>query len=209
MTFFFYLIRKFLPVILVLLLGIFVWKRCKDTLLGKPDEKVQVTHNTILTKIEDLGKMELVRYNFKDVVEYKKEISRWLPDSKTVLIVAGEAVGCIDMKKVNRQDITFPNDSTIIIKLPDPEICYFKIDHDRSKVYDIQNTYFRDAELVDDSYKFAEKNVRAAALNSGILEQTADNANKILRPMLEAMTGKQVILIRKQTTAAPVLPRRD
>jgi len=205
----FYLLRKLLPYIILIGLGVFVWRSCKDTLWGTTNPTTEVNHNTVLTSIESLGKMELVRYNFKDVVEYNKEISQWLPNSKSVLIVAGEAVGCIDMNQITRQDIEFTNDSTIRIKLPEPEICYFKVDHTKSKVFAMENTYFQDAALVDEGYKYAEKNVRQAAINSGILEQTAENANKILKPMLEGITGKNIVLIRKQTTQTPVVPCRD
>ena len=204
-----FMMRRLIGLLVLLLLGIFIWRNVKEVLLGKPREDVQVTHHTVLDKIEDLGRMELVRYNFKDVVEYKKEYSRWLPDSRSVLIVAGEAVGCIDMSQVQARDVQFTNDSTITIRLPEPEICYFKIDHSKSKVLHMENTYFQDAELVDEGYKFAEKNVRTAALNSGILVQTAENADKILKPMLEGLTGKRILLVRKRATKGPVIPPKD
>ena len=204
-----FMMRRLIGLLVLLLLGIFIWRNVKEVLLGKPREDVQVTHHTVLDKIEDLGRMELVRYNFKDVVEYKKEYSRWLPDSRSVLIVAGEAVGCIDMSQVQARDVQFTNDSTITIRLPEPEICYFKIDHSKSKVLHMENTYFQDAELVDEGYKFAEKNVRTAALNSGILVQTTENADKILKPMLEGLTGKRILLVRKRATKGPVIPPKD
>jgi hypothetical protein len=204
-----FMMRRLIGLLILVLLVVFIWRNFKDALLGKPEEEVQVTHNTVLNKIEDLGRMELVRYNFKDVVEYKKELSRWLPDSRSVLIVAGEAVGCIDMSQVQPEDVRFSGDSTITIRLPEPEICYFRIDHSKSKVLHMENTYFQDAELVDEGYKFAEKNVRTAALNSGILEQTAANADKVLKPMLEGLTGRKIILVRKRPTQGPQIPPKD
>ena len=203
-----YLLRRILPWVLILVAGFMLWKMFGAYFIpGK--EKIKITHNTILDKIDDLGNLELVRYNFKDVVEYEKEVSEWLPNSSSVLIVAGEAVGCIDLRQVTAQDITFTNDSVITVKLPEPEICYFKVDHGKSKVFAMRNTYFQDAELVDEGYKFAEKHVRQSALNSGILRQTAVNADKILKPLLESLTGKQVVLEHKHTTKVPpVLPKR-
>jgi hypothetical protein len=201
--------RRLIGLVILVTLTVFMWRTFKDALLGTPRDEVQVTHNTVLNKIEDLGRMELVRYNFKDVVEYKKELSRWLPDSRSVLIVAGEAVGCIDMRQIQDQDVRFNGDSTITIRLPEPEICYFRVDHSKSKVLHMENTYFQDAELVDEGYKFAEQNVRTAALNSGILEQTAANADKVLKPMLEGLTGRKVILEHKRPTKGPVIPRKD
>lgn len=204
-----FMMRRLIGLLILLALGIFIWRSFKEALLGKPREEVQVSHNTVLTKIEHLGRMELVRYNFKDVVEYKKEYSRWLPDSRSVLIVTGEAVGCIDMSQVRAGDVQFTNDTTITISLPEPEICYFKIDHSKSRVLHMENTYFQDAELVEEGYKFAEQNVRRAALNAGILEQTAQNADKILKPMLEGLTGKRILLVRKRSTKGPLIPPKD
>ncbi len=204
-----YMMRRLTGLLILVLLVVLIWRNFKDTILGKPAEPVQVTHNTVLNKIEDLGRMELVRYNFKDVVEYKKEWSRWLPDSRSVLIVAGEAVGCIDMSQVQADDVEFTDQATITINLPEPEICYFRVDHSKSRVLHMENTYFQDAELVDEGYKFAEKNVRTAALNSGILDQTAENADKVLKPMLEGLTGKKVVLVPKRSTKGPVIPPKD
>ncbi len=203
-----YFLRRILPWILIMLAGFFLWKKF-NSYFTADKEPIKITHHTILEKIDDLGNLELVRYNFKDVVEYEKEFSQWLPNSKSVLIVAGEAVGCLDLRQVAAQDITFTNDSVITVKLPEPEICYFKVDHGKSKVFALQNTYFQDAELVDEGYKFAEKHIRKSALDAGILQQTAVNADKILKPLLESLTGKHVILEHKHSTKAPpVLPKR-
>ncbi|MBJ6120147.1 DUF4230 domain-containing protein [Pontibacter sp. BT310] len=201
---------RLLPWILVITVGIFIWRSFKD--FFGTDEKetpaISVNYNTILTSVEELGKMELVRYNFKDVVEYKKEVSRYIPDSKVVLIVAGEAVGCVDFTKIQAGDIVFEGDSIVQIALPEPELCYYKVDHSQSKVFSKENTYFQDAELVEESFKYAENNVKRAALNSGILRQTTENAEKILKPMLEEITGKRVVLVPQRRIQNPELPRK-
>ncbi|WP_162428513.1 DUF4230 domain-containing protein [Pontibacter pudoricolor] len=201
---------RLLPWILVITVGIFIWRSFRD--FFGTDEKeapaVSVNYNTILTSVEELGKMELVRYNFKDVVEYKKEVSRYIPDSKVVLIVAGEAVGCVDFRKIQAGDIVFEGDSVVQIALPEPELCYYKVDHSQSKVFSKENTYFQDAELVEESFKYAENNVKRAALNSGILRQTTENAEKILKPMLEEITGKRVVLVPQRRIRNPEMPRK-
>ncbi|MFC5270652.1 DUF4230 domain-containing protein [Adhaeribacter terreus] len=190
------LIRTLLLPFFLIFLAVFLWKKFKPLSLFKPEEKVTVSHHTVLTKVEALGKMELVRYNFKDVVEYKKEIM-FLPDSRSVLIVAGEAVGCIDLRKITEQDLVFSGDSLLTVYLPKPEICYSKVNHEKSKILLMENTYFRDAELVDEAYKYAEKNIARTANHSGILRQTEVNAQKVLKPMLESFSERKVILRRQ------------
>ncbi len=207
-----YLLRRLLPLLFLVGLGWFLWTKVRPALADfenplNPAPRVTVTHNTVLQKVEALGRMELVRYEFRDVVEYKKSTYRFLPDAKVALIVAGNAIGCLDLRKLRPQDVVLEGDSIVRVALPAPELCVWQIDHSKSKVYSIENGFFQDAELVDAGYKYAEKNVRRAALNSGILAQTEQNAQRILKPMLETMTGRRVILSRQM--ANPTRPARQ
>ncbi|WP_076672435.1 DUF4230 domain-containing protein [Pontibacter indicus] len=201
---------RLLPFILLFLVGWYVWRHVNDSFFGADDKQpeVIVNHNTILTTVEELGRMELVRFNFKDVVEYEKEVSRWIPNSKVMLIVTGEAVGCVDFTKLTEQDIHFQGDSLVQISLPEPEVCYYKIDHNKSKVFSKENTYFQDADLVQESYRYAEANVKEAAINSGILQQTKVNAEKVLKPMLEEITGRKVVLVPQHRIQNPEMPKK-
>lgn len=205
----FRLLFRLLPWVLIIVAGVFFW-RMFGSLFSKVEEKkepeVVVNFNTVLTSVEDLGRMELVRYNFKDVVEYEKTVSRFIPNSKLVLIVSGEAVGCVDFAKITQADIQFQGDTLVQVALPDPEICYYKVDHSKSKVFSKENTYFQDAELVEEGYQYAEQNVKKAALNSGILRQTTVNAEKILKPMLEEITGRRVVLVPQRSIQNPQHP---
>ena len=158
----------------------------------KQDKTVQTvtSHQTTLEKVEALGKLELVRMNIKDVIEHRL-IRQWLPNASALLIISGEAVGCIDLQKVKPEDIIIKNDA-LEIKLPSPELCYFKIDHKNSKVYETKHNYFTGINLVDDAYKEAEKQLRETALNSGILDRTKENALSILKPFFEGLGFKHV-----------------
>ncbi len=163
-----------------------------------------VTHRTVLTQVTRMGKLELVKYNFRDVVEYEKGstnselLNQYLDKARAVLIVNGEAVGCVDLTKIETADVV-EGDSTVIVYLPEPELCVYKINHDQSKLYDTQNTYFQEeGKLVNEAYAAAEKKVRQSALDMGILEQTEENARQILQPFLEQVSGKKVILRKRR-----------
>ena len=196
---------RLLPWLLVLVLGWWLIKRLG--LLQPEAPEVQVTHNTLITEIVELGRLELVRYTFKDVVEYRKEYSRFLPDSKAVLIVEGEAVGCLDLTKVKPEPIVHTGD-TITLLLPAPELCTYKIDHSKSRVFHREYTYFNDVELAEEAYRHAEANIKKTALDSGILRQTQANAAKILKPMLEKISGKTVLLEYAEEYALPGVKQR-
>jgi len=194
------LIRRLFPLLLLVALGVFLWRKIGPTLtdlnpLAPREPKVTVTHNTVLTQVEALGKLELVRYRFKDVVEYKRTAKYpFLPDAKAALIVGGEAVGCLDLRKIRPQDVTLEGDSVVRIILPDPELCAFQVNHNQSRVFSTSNGFFDDASLVDEAYRYAEAQVRRSALQSGILAETQRNAQQILVPMLRTLTGRRVII---------------
>ncbi|MCE7065433.1 DUF4230 domain-containing protein [Dyadobacter sp. CY326] len=155
-------------------------------------EKSETTHALVLQEISAMGKLELVKYNFKDVVE--QQITKmWLPNAKAILIVQGEAIGCIDLTKVEIADITTEAE-TLVVNMPEPELCVFKIDHSKSRVYNTEYAFNEEAKLVQEAYKQAEKQIQRSALDMGILDQTRANARKILTPVLEKASGKKVIL---------------
>jgi len=207
------LLRRLLPLALLLALGVFVWRKIGPTraglnLLAAREPQVTVTHNTVLTQVEALGRLELVRYRFKDVVEYKRSSKYpFLPDAKAALIVGGEAVGCLDLRKIKPQDVTLEGDSVVRVLLPAPELCTFQVDHSQSRVFSTENTFFQDAQVVDEAYRYAEAQVRRSALQSGILAETQRNAEQILVPMLRTLTGRRVIV--GQHLAAPAPGRKQ
>jgi hypothetical protein len=203
------LLRRLLPLVLLVALGVFLWRKIGSTLtdlnpLAARELQVTVTHNTVLTQVEALGRLELVRYRFKDVVEYKKSSKYpFLPDAKAALIVGGEAVGCLDLRKIKPQDVSFEGDSVVRVLLPAPELCSFQVNHKQSRVFSTENGFFQDGELVDEAYRYAEAQVRRSALQSGILAETQRNAEQILVPMLRTLTGRRVIIGQRLVVPAP------
>jgi hypothetical protein len=152
-----------------------------------------------------MGKLELVKYNFQEVSEVKKMADyidlkffkyKLVPDAKGVLISQGSAVGCIDLTKIKRIDIVEEND-TLYVSLPAPELCYFKIDLEKSRIYDLKVSYMSSDDqrnFVQELYKAAEAQIRDTAMETGILEQTKENAHAVLRPILENLSGKTVMI---------------
>jgi hypothetical protein len=197
------LLRLFIIVLLVVGL-IFMWEQLRGwSLFSGLTKPGNTTQTVVLQEVTELGKLELVQYRFKDIVEHQF-VRQWLPNPKAVLIVEGEAVGCLDLTKIKPEDITTQGDS-LIVHLPDPEICSYKINHNRSRVFNTEYAFLEEAQLVNEAYRHAENQIRESALNSGILEQTRQNADKILKPMLERISGKKVFLTTRMKTTLPPL----
>jgi hypothetical protein len=189
------MIRFFLRLALLMVFAaaaIWAWERLKSTSFFRDGDE-QTTHNVVLQEMTSLGKLELVRYQFRDIVEHEI-VKPLLPNSKALIIVQGEAVGCLDLTRLRLTDLADYGQDTLLVHLPEPELCYSKIDHSKSKVYSTEFTFLDEAQLVDEAYRRAETQIQTSALQTGILAQTRTNAEKILKPMLEKVAGKTVLL---------------
>ncbi|GAA4412081.1 hypothetical protein GCM10023187_38660 [Nibrella viscosa] len=194
------LLRLFLVLLLVVGL-ITLWEQVRQQgWLGRFTREDKTVQRIVLKEVTELGKLELVKYTFKDIVEHE-QIKDWLPNAQAILIVEGEAVGCVDLRQVKASDIRPAGDS-LVVWLPQPELCTWKINHDRSRVYTTRFAFLDETQLVDAAYQRAERQIRQSALSSGILEQTRQNADKMLQPLLEQVAGKKVV-IRYQPPAGP------
>lgn len=156
--------------------------------------RTEISETGMVQKISSMGKLELVKYTMKDIVE-QKEVHPILPDSRVLFLAVGEVTACIDLTKIKRTDITQTKDS-IVVYLPKPEICYSKLDHQKSKVYDISGAWFEESakDMVESVYKVAEKRILDNAKQMDVLGLAQTNAQLIFRPLLESISGKTVIL---------------
>jgi hypothetical protein len=196
-------ILRLIPWILVLVLLVFLWFRRLGNFTTP--ERTRIENTLVLQEIEKLGKLELVKYNYKEVVEMENVAKRYLDmgyfyipggqDQKAILIAQGEAVACIDLQKIKVEDIETRED-TIIINLPQPEICYYKVNLDKSTFYDLKTSkdQKKAGQFVDEVYAKAEAQIREAALQSGILADAKSMSGSVLKPFLENITGATVIL---------------
>ena len=195
------LIIRWLPLLIFIAIGWWLLDKFNWFQKAKEEPVVTVSHETVLQEIESMGKLELVRYRFKDIVELKEKNAAYLgifdvPDSKVALITVGEATGCIDLRKIKAEDVIFQGD-TILVHLPEPELCYYKLDLSKSRIYSVdKQVYFKsEGSLLEKAYKKAEEQMRVAALKSGILKQTRENAQQVLGPLLEKVSGKHIIFL--------------
>lgn len=196
---------RIIPWIAVVLLAILLLLSRQE----KPATGTIVNRTAVLQEIEALGKMELVRYNFREITEITEISETYFnlfkigPDQKIALISTGEAVGCIDLTRLQERDITGEGD-TLVITLPPPEICYYKLDMDKTRIYNLETNFMKDEKkFIQEAYKQAEDEIRQSALNSGILDQTRTNAELMLKPVFEQISGKTVILRFKMDTILP------
>lgn len=181
------LITSLITIVLIIFLFFFFKKQLTAT-------HTIITEDAMVEKITAMGKLELVKYAMKDVIE-KKEVHVLLPDSRVLFVAVGEVTACIDLTKITKADIV-PGKDTVTVTLPQPEICYSRLDHQKSKVYDVTGAWFpgNAANMVEDVYKLAEKRLMDNATQMDLLGKARQNAQLIFKPLLESISGKKVVL---------------
>ncbi len=182
--------KQLVNLIILAIIVVIVYWFAKDKFQQK--DKIVSNHTILIEQIESIGKLELVKYRVSDVMEHSSK-NQYLPDASVLLIIKADAVGCIDLSKLKAEDVQVVAD-TAIIYLPQPEICYVKIDHTSSKVYETKMAFFQEANLVDDAYKFAEAEIHKQVSKSDILEQTKINAQHVLKPLITGLGYSTAII---------------
>ena len=190
----------------ILLVAILSWLLIEEKIdFGIKEGSKDVYQNNILTQVEAIGKLELAQYHFQEVTELNKNADyvelfsrkfKLAPDARALLISQGSAAGCIDLANISKADIDITRD-TLFITIPQPELCYYKIDLANSRFYDLEVTSLdkkKRQEFMEEIYRLAESQIKQSALELGILEQTRENAHRILDPMLEKIAGKPVVI---------------
>ena len=186
------LFNTFILFVIALFLAVLLFLTLKNGFSNPFKVKsTETIHNLVLEKTKALGKLETVTFYFKDIVEQK--LSRdYLPDPKALIIVYGEATGCLDLTKIKSEDIVTERD-TIYITLPQAELCSYKIDHSKTYIYDASYAFMNEKLLFEEAYKSAEKQIKESALKANILNQASENAVQVLKPLLESVGQKPVV----------------
>ena len=190
------------PWVVVIICGFWFWHNWSaiDLFPKKTNHETQV-HTVVLERLETIVKIELTKYQFQEITEIQKvgkdfyNLFKLENDSRAVLISRGEAVGCIDLTKLDARHIQDLGDS-LVVQLPHPELCYFKLDLENTRVYALETGLFTsEKDFIENAYQSAEQQIRQSAIQSGILKQAKKNAEIVLKPLLEEISGKKVILI--------------
>lgn len=146
---------------------------------------------TVVRRVQALSKLETARYTLEKILDAertRKYVPEFLAGEKLVFVAHGEVVGGVDLSRLGREDVRVSGDS-ISVDLPEPEILYSRIDNEKSYVYERETGLFSDADkdLESQVRATAEEQLRASALEDGILAESERNAERTLDALLTSM----------------------
>lgn len=168
----------------------------------------EITENHIVVQeIKDLGRLELVSFRLKDVVT-KKIVNDYWYDSEVLLIIAGEVIGCIDLADFSEDQLERRGD-TLVVRLPEPQICVFKVDHQNTRVYDSDFTLLdyihdRHGDILQNTFRDAELAILRAAREQGIYEKVNENAIRFFKGFFKTLGYNFVEVVPSKSTKKSV-----
>jgi len=153
--------------------------------------RVDTSRPTVVRQIQQLQRLETVVFSMDKIVSGGWE-SRYLPmflaGERLLLVVDGEVTAGVDLGHLAAADIIVSG-HTIRMKIPEPQIFSARVDNERTRVYSRETGLFTrvDPNLESDIRREAERQVRQAALDNGILRAAAANARTTMTSFLRGL----------------------
>jgi hypothetical protein len=179
-------------VVASLIAAVVVWR------LGWPASErplIDTSRPTVIRQIQQLQRLETTVFGMDKIVAGGRD-SRYLPQflagDRLLLIVYGEVTAGVDVGLVDAEHVIV-SARTIQMTLPEPEIFATRIDNDRTRVYSRETGLLTrvDPNLESDVRREAERQIRQAALDNGILEVARRNARTTMASFLRGLGFEQ------------------
>jgi hypothetical protein len=150
---------------------------------------INVDQPTVVRQIQQLQRLETVSYTMDKIISGEHAnayLPKFLAGDRLLLVVHGEVVAGINLAGLQPGDVLIQGQK-VTIHLPVAEVFSTRIDNSKTRVYSRDTGLFSspDPNLESEVREEAERQLRLAALQDGILKTAADNARSTITGMLK------------------------
>jgi hypothetical protein len=189
-------------VLTVVLVGALVWLssglglwHAMSILRGARTQMI-VDQPTVVRQIQQLQRLETVSYTMDKIISGEHAnayLPNFLAGDRLLLVVHGEVVGGINLAALQPGDVLIQGQK-VSIHLPAAEVFSTRIDNAKTRVYSRDTGLFSSADpnLESEVREEAERQLRQAALQDGILKTAGDNARSTILSMLKGFGFHEV-----------------
>lgn len=182
-------------VLTVILLGALVWLSTGLGLfhlisnLRGGRTLINVDQPTVVHQIQQLQRLETVSYSMDKIISGDHPnayLPKFLAGDRLLLVVHGEVVAGINLAGLQPGDVLIQGQK-VTIHLPAAEVFSTRIDNSKTRVYSRDTGLFSspDPNLESEVREEAERQLKLAALQDGILKTAGDNARGTITGMLK------------------------
>ncbi len=151
---------------------------------------------TIVHEIRSLARLETIKFSLEKIItaETRQGAFEWLVGDRLIFVAHGEVIAGIDLNKLDPEDLLV-RDGVLYVQLPEAEIFVVAIDNQQSYVYDRETGLFTHGEvnLETEARRAAEIEIESSALEDGILDLAAQNAESFLDRLFRDLGFPEVI----------------
>lgn len=151
---------------------------------------------TIVHEIRSLARLETIKFSLEKIItaETRQGAFEWLVGDRLIFVAHGEVIAGIDLNKLDPEDLLV-RDGVLYVQLPEAEIFVVAIDNQQSYVYDRETGLFTHGEvnLETEARRAAEIEIESSALEDGILDLAAQNAESFLDRLFRGLGFLEVI----------------
>lgn len=138
---------------------------------------------TIVHEVRSLARLETIKFSLEKIItaETRQGIFAWLVGDSLLFVAHGEVIAGVDLIKLTPEDLRIEGD-VLYVTLPEAEIFVVAIDNQQSYIYDRDTGIFTHGEvdLETEARRAAELEIEHSALEDGILDLAAQNAESFL-----------------------------
>ena len=183
---------RLLVLLLIAIIAIYFFVFRKKFIGVNKEERV----DNLKASIEDIGDLVTVEYNYTDILTYKDSLTLMdmkipFTDKSYIIKYNGYIKAGIDLSKAVVKDV---GDTKVELEVPKATITDSVLDEKSMVILDQKNNIFNPLDL-GDYQETLKKELNARELKAkkdGILERAQDNADKILRKMLQSLGYKDI-----------------
>jgi hypothetical protein len=154
---------------------------------------------TIIREIRSLARLETIQYTVEKVItaEVSQGDFAFLFEDRLLLVAHGIVIAGIDLEKLAPEDMWLDG-SVLNVRLPDTEVFIATLDNEKTYVYDRDTGILRKPiqDLETLARQAAEKTIRDAAIEDGILDTARLNAETYLSRLFFALGYSDVIFVQ-------------
>ncbi len=151
---------------------------------------------TIIHEVRSLARLETIKFSLEKIItaETRQGVFDWLIGDRLIFVAHGEVIAGIDLNKLDQEDLDVRG-GVLYVKLPEAEIFVTALDNEQSYVYDRDTGLFTHGEvnLETEARRVAEREIEKSALEDGILELAAQNAESFLDRLFRDLGYPEVI----------------
>lgn len=151
---------------------------------------------TIIHEVRGLARLETIKFSLEKIItaETRQGVFEFLVGDRLIFVAHGEVIAGVDLEKLDPEDLEVRN-GVLYVTLPDAEIFVATLDNEQSYVYDRDKGILTKGEvdLETEARRAAEREIEESALEDGILELAAQNAESFLDRLFRDLGFPEVI----------------